>query len=134
MTLNQLINETGITLTSERVSNNPHMDGSERMNNYKVKLRAKHLGNATMRLYYSKGYGHNGAEPTADEVLDCLASDASFVVNSRSFEDWCADLGYDTDSRKAEKTFKTCERQAERLQKFLGTEYYETLLWNIERL
>ena len=134
MTLEQFIAETGIVLTSEWVDRNPHMEDSDRMDNYKVKLRGKLLGNATMRLYYSKGVGLNGIEPTADEVLDCLASDASGIENAGSFEDWCGECGCDTDSRKAEKIFKECEKQAERLRRFLGPDYYATLLWNIERL
>lgn len=134
MTLNQFIIETGIVLTSESTSLNPHMADSERMDNYKVKLRGKRLGNATMRLYFSKGTGHNGAEPTASEVLDCLASDAAGVANSNGFADWCREYGYDTDSRTAEKIFNTYTRQASRLKAFLGAEYFKTLLWNIERL
>jgi hypothetical protein len=134
MTLEQFITETGITITSQPADCNPHMEGSDNMDNYRVKLRAKKLGNATMRLYYSKGVGHNGAEPTADEVLDCLASDASGVENANGgFESWCDEYGY-TDSRRAEKTFKVCEREAQKLNKFLGGEYYHTLLWEIERL
>lgn len=132
MTLEQFIAETGIVLTSEYADNNPHMEDSNSMDNYKVKLRGKRLGNATMRLYFSKGYGHHGVEPTAAEVLDCLASDAS-GVDDNDFDDWCAEYGYETDSRRAEKTFKVCKQQAQRLNKFLGDEYYETLLWSIER-
>lgn len=133
MTLQEFIAETGIVITSEWTDRNPHMDGSDGMDNYHVKLRAKRLGNATMRLYFSKGYGHKGAAPTIDEVLDCLASDASGIENSPSFNDWASDYGYDVDSRRAEKTFKTCERQADRLKRFLGESYFSQLLWEIER-
>lgn len=57
MTLQEFISETGIVLTSQPADHNPHMEGSERMDNYQVKFRAKNLGNATMRLYFSKGVG-----------------------------------------------------------------------------
>lgn len=134
MTLQQFIDETGIVLTSVYTSHNPHMEGSESMDNYHVKLRAKKLGNATMRLYFSKGVGLKGAVPTADEVLDCLASDASSIENAGCFAEWASEIGYDEDSRRALKTFNTCERQAQRLNKFLGAEYYHQLLWDIERL
>lgn len=132
MTLQQFIDKLGITISNQPTGENPHMEDSGRMDNWKVKLRSKKQG-TTMRLYYSKGVGHHGAEPTADEVLDCLASDTAGIDNSNGFNDWCSEYGYDTDSRRAEKTYRQCERQAERLKKFLGEEYYNDLLWNIER-
>lgn len=65
------------------------------------------------------------------EVLN--ASDAAGVENATSFEDWCEEYGYDTDSRCAERTFKACKHATERLKNFLGNDLYETLLWKIER-
>lgn len=59
-------------------------------------------------------------EPTAREVLECLASDACGVENARSFEEWADDLGFDPDSRKAERTFRACERQTAKLRRLLG--------------
>jgi hypothetical protein len=88
---------------------------------------------AKMTVYFSKGIGHHGAEPTTEEVLSCLADDAAGVENSPSFEDWCSEYGYDTDSRKAEKIFKACEHQATRLKNFLGDDLFEQLLWKVER-
>jgi hypothetical protein len=41
------------------------------------------------------------------DVLACLASDAS-ALDCASFEEWAADLGYDTDSRKAETVYRAC--------------------------
>ena len=89
-----------------------------------------------MRLttYFSMGYGHHGAEPSAFEVLSCLASDAASIENARSFEDWAADLGWDADSRKAEKCFKACEHSAKRLKAFLGDDLYQTALYRTEGL
>ena len=63
------------------------------------------------------------SEPNAATVLDCLASDASGVESSRGFEDWCGDYGYDVDSRKAERTFKACEKVARNLRRLLGDDY-----------
>ena len=45
--------------------------------------------------------------------------------NLLGFDAWCADFGYDTDSRKAEKTFKACEHQAARLKTFLESSLYQ---------
>jgi hypothetical protein len=87
-----------------------------------------------MTLTFSKGIGHHGAEPTVTEVLGCLASDASGVENAGGdFEEWCSEYGYDTDSRTAERIFKACQHQANRLKSFLGDEAFEQLLWHTER-
>lgn len=58
--------------------------------------------------------------PTAAGVLYCLLSDTASVDNARSFEEWANDLGYDTDSRKAEALFRSCEEQAVEVHDFLG--------------
>jgi hypothetical protein len=50
-----------------------------------------------------------------------------------TFEDWCAEYGYDTDSRKAEHIYKTVRKQTVELAGFLGPELYEALL-KTERL
>lgn len=59
-------------------------------------------------------------EVTAADVLSCLALDAGST--NQSFESWCADLGYDSDSRRAEATYKACQRNAVRLTRLLGND------------
>lgn len=59
--------------------------------------------------------------PTAYDVLYCLISDAD--VENYDFEEWAENLGYDTDSRKAEKTYNQCVAQTKKLHKFLGDDY-----------
>ena len=86
---------------------------------YKVRLRYKRR---TMTFPFYQGYGHT-KDPEASGVLECLLSDASSVECFRGFEDWCSDLGYDTDSRKAEKTYKACKSIAKRLRSFLGDDF-----------
>ena len=129
-TMKQFANRNKIRATVEWADSNPHMPDSKNMNHFKVILR--HAGRQ-MTLLFSQGYGISG-EPTAADVLNCLASDSSSVENARSFEDWAADLGYDTDSRKAEKIFKACEIQATKIKKFLGEDLYKKLLWDTEGL
>lgn len=75
-------------------------------------------------------------KPSLESVLDCLISDAASIVNSGlKFEDWCAEYGYDEDSRKAEKTFNACKEQAQALERFIGSdEDFTTLLFNTKRL
>lgn len=51
--------------------------------------------------------------PHAASVLHSLILDSSAV--GQSFESWCADFGYDSDSRKAYATYEECQRNADKL-------------------
>lgn len=133
-TINDFIADQHITATAEWSDRNPNMDEDSKnpMDHWRVVLQRS--GGKRMTVYFSKGRGHNGKPAEASEVLDCMASDAAGVENAQSFEDWASEYGYDTDSRKAHRTYSICKRQAERLKKFLGDEAYEKLLWDMERL
>jgi hypothetical protein len=55
----------------------------------------------------------------------CFVSDA--ISGLESFENFCGEFGYDTDSRKAEKTYKLCKRayvKFERVSGFSDDEMY----------
>lgn len=71
---------------------------------------------ARMTVQYSMGSAHTNP-PTLASVLESLRMDASAPA---SFADFCADLGYDMDSRQAEKTWKACRSIAVRLRKLIG--------------
>ena len=116
----------GVTISSEMVGENPNFqDPTPGSWHWKVKLQRRRP-RRQLTTFFTMGPALN-REPGVEEVLDCLCSDASTVDNARSFEDWCSDLGYDTDSRKAEKTFKAVETQTGRLKAFLGDEYEAAL-------
>lgn len=46
--------------------------------------------------------------PSAMDILYCIMSDDP---HNASFECWCDDLGYDPDSRKAERIYLACVQQ-----------------------
>lgn len=69
--------------------------------------------------------------PTLVDVLECLSLDASSVLNSPRFEDWCADYGYDTDSRKAEEIYRACQGQTGQLRQVVGGEALEELAFEV---
>jgi hypothetical protein len=132
MNIKEFIRKPVTSIEVEWADSNPNMDSDPKWqaNHYKVKLRR---AGKQLTTYFSMGIALSN-EPSAEDVLDCLASDACGVENARSFEDWCSEYGYDTDSRKAEKTFKLCTKQARQLRQFLGDDDYQTLLWKTERL
>lgn len=76
--------------------------------------------------YYNPrpGTSHYGRKklppPTAADILYCVVLDASCI--GQSFEDWAADMGADSDSRKAERTYHDCVRQTESAMRVLGRE------------
>jgi hypothetical protein len=74
-----------------------------------------------MTVSYYMGSAFNGRPPTSREVLAGLLLDASCAAES--FEDFCTNLGYDVDSIKALKVYKTCKGISARLHKFLGNAY-----------
>ena len=68
-----------------------------------------------------RAYGEKKYRPTAADVLGCLISD--FTSIGRTFEDWASDLGYDTDSRKAERTYLLVQSQAVTFRRLAGAHY-----------
>lgn len=46
--------------------------------------------------------------PSIEDVEESLVKDAEGVSHGESFEDFCCEFGYDTDSRRAEKIFNEC--------------------------
>lgn len=57
------------------------------------------------------------AHPTAYDVLACISSD---IDVADTFEEFCADLGYDTDSRTAFATFQECAELSRKLLRFFS--------------
>lgn len=128
LTLEQFIKSAGISMTAERTDRNPNMDDSANMDHWRVVLKA---GRSRLTTYFSMGYGYHGKAPKASEVLSCLASDASSA--DESFEDWCANYDFDTDSRKAERTYRAVQSSTAKLRKFLGESVFDTLLYHTEQ-
>lgn len=132
--LEQFIREQRITAKARWADSNPHMSDqkwAQTANHWKVVLRRQ---GKRLTIPFSQGSAITH-EPTAEDVLDCLASDSAGIENARGdFEEWAREYGYGTDSRTAEREFKLCEKQAEKLKAFLGDGAYEELLWETERL
>ncbi len=92
-------------------------DDKQPMNGYRVTLRYQGR-RMTVPFWTGIGWTH---EPSAADVLDCLASDAGSA--QLSFEDWCEELGYDSDSRKAERTYNATLKQTEALRRLMGDDF-----------
>lgn len=131
--MSKFVVDNKISMSAEWADRNPNMADDEwaaSASHFKCILRR---GAHRMTIYFSQGPAITG-EPTAEHVLDSVASDAA-GVEDQSFEDFCGEYGYDTDSRRAEKTYNACRKSAEKLRKFLGDEeLYQDLLYKTDRL
>lgn len=72
--------------------------------------------------------------PTIEDVLNSIGSDAASIASARTFSDWCSELGYDDDSRKAERIYNACVDQYRELGEELGHAAREELMFQTERL
>ncbi len=133
MTIREFIRQHRLTFLWQSADRNPHFtddDWSRSASHYRCTIRQ---GRKRIGTYYSMGSAHSNP-PTLEMVLDSLASDAASYLNSRSFEEWASDLGFDPDSRKAEKTYNAIAVQVGQLIRLLGDDGVKTLAFKVERL
>lgn len=138
MHIKQFIARHGITMTADWADRNPNMDGdpewARMASHWRCRLVKSRDRRRQLTVYFSQGPAH-ASNPKVDDVLDCLAMDAAAIENASSFEDWCSEYGYDTDSRRAERIYNVCRREAKRLKQFIGNDAaYRTLLFDTEKL
>jgi hypothetical protein len=65
------------------------------------------------------------SDPDANSVMACLVSDA--MMSGYTFEDFCSELGYDSDSRRAEQIWKACRKIDEQLHRLFGADYGQAI-------
>jgi hypothetical protein len=63
--------------------------------------------------------------PSAADVLHSLILESSAA--DQTFESWCDEFGYDSDSRKAEATYRACLANADKLARVLDRQAREEL-------
>ena len=117
-----------------------YMQGIGHAPSYKASVRALGHANSLMRfealLHEAEkgtraprvGLFHGPAltPPSAADVFYSLSMDAS-VLDSATFEEWASELGYDTDSRAAEKIYRLCLDIALKLRAAIGEAGLEQL-------
>jgi hypothetical protein len=133
MTLDEFIGKYGLQMTVASIDSNPNFSADDKWlataHHYRCIIKR---GKKRMTVPFSQGSAVTNP-PTLPDVLDCLAMDSGAQLSS--FEDWCGDFGYDLDSRKAEKLFRVCRRQAQSLLRLLGSQAaLEDLIYQTDRL
>lgn len=78
---------------------------------------------------WSDTYGQLNKKPILPKLRDVVWSlimDGN-AIDHRDFEDWASDFGYDTDSRKAEATYRACLDIGLKMRNTLGESKLEKL-------
>ena len=113
----------GLILTSKKVSERKDGLMDRGMDHWDCTLMYE---GSTYGFYFSKGFGHKGAAPTMEEILDCFKSDLAY--SDLDFDEFCEDLGYNNDSIKDKKIYKATMAQNEAVIDLLGEDLIEDLL------
>jgi hypothetical protein len=106
-------------------------DWANNMNQYTVRFyRGSDTANACDFDYF-KGVSLT-EPPTQWEVLESLISDYYTVRDGVTFEDWADDMGYNSDSRKAEKTYNEVIENSRKLLSLLTLREIEQLHYDFQ--
>lgn len=141
MTYAQFCTQHGIQIVATRTLRNPHMAEAKNappMDHWHVLLTCAVPMHGTdyralrsMKLHFSKGSAHKGAQPTAAEVLESLALDAQTFgpeCSGVTFDEWCGEYGFSSDSISALKAYQAAQSQSRRLRELVGPELFARLL------
>jgi len=79
-------------------------------------------GKKSYTFEFGQSIAQGSNTPTLYDVLTCLQK---YEVGS--FEDFCRDFGYDTDSRTAEKTYKAVVKEFQAMQRLFNSDELEVL-------
>lgn len=116
MNAKEFVNTYNVREDVKPAEGNPEWDHPH--NGWRVTLK---MGRRRMTVPFYSGLA--AGEPRAEDVLDCLVSDAFGYLNTRHFEDWANEYDLDSDSRAAERTYRQIGQLTGQLQKFLGDRF-----------
>lgn len=86
--------------------------------------KEKTLSDLSFDFWGSVNDAKTAKRPTAYDVLACISMD---IHCPSTFADFCAEYGYDEDSRAAHATFKRCATFARKLRAFFSEKEIEGL-------
>jgi hypothetical protein len=66
-------------------------------------------------------------KPLLPDVLNSILSDGSAYFDAETFEDWCSNFGYDSDSIKAKKMYDVCDETGRKMVQALGKQEIDEL-------
>lgn len=114
------------TITAEYTGSKPADwgNGRENWNHHRITVYSSRTNKRTgFDFWASIMNPHVDSRADVLSAFECFVSDA--LAGRDSFEDFCAEFGYDTDSRRAERTWKACKRSWEKLIRVSGYDINE---------
>jgi hypothetical protein len=123
MTIEQLLSK--IKIKSEYMGDS-NKDGWK-AHEYTVNIR---YNDKSIRIKYFQGMAHDIDDIKLDDALYALQNDAQY--GSMSFEEFCHEIGYDSDSISDNKIYKACVKNSERFNKLFNTDEQELLTIHFE--
>ena len=113
---NDFLQKTGATLKADLLGNFPYFDSDKESRDvYQITITRGGRKPWTFRFGQSIRNSDGVTKPTAYDVLSCVQR-----YDIGTFDDFCSDFGYDTDSRKAEKTYFAVQREVSECQRIFG--------------
>lgn len=109
-----ILESIGVSLHCEQTGERPDGLMPESQTHFKCKVSR---GNVNKKFYFSCGK-NLATGPGLTDLMSCLFLDASFA--EYDFDDFCSNLGYDVDSRKAEKIYKWTIKNTKKLRKLFN--------------
>ena len=122
MTIAETLTDMGVTMVATLARD--EFDGHTNRNGQSVWAITIVRNGQSMQVPYSMGPAH---KPTLDDVLWSIVMDAQCVAYGETFEEFSENLGYDEDSRKAEKAFNACRDEYFGLIRLFGQDGFEEL-------
>lgn len=92
------------------------------MNDYKVKLS---YNNNSMKIDFHMGKALKQTDLTIESVINSLLLD--YIDYNTTFEDFCDEFGYSSDSIKASKIYKQCQKNTEKMNNLFYVDELESL-------
>lgn len=115
---------TRISLKFLEYNSMPWDLNGERRNIYRIRLQVGRKSH-TMTFGQSIVASNRNEDPSAYDVLSCLCK-----ADPGTFEDFCADMGFDTDSIRARDSYRAVQKEWKALER-LYTEDQRYLLSDI---
>lgn len=114
-------------LAAERTTS-PWDKDNRKVNKFKVSIKVGDK-RTSFDFYGSINDCNNGViemqENDLKHALYCFVSDSCSAKDT--FENFCGEFGYDTDSRSAERIYKACVKSLEKYERLTAADIYEVV-------
>ena len=124
----KLINNIKLSLARADYTEDDYKDEWKKTaNKYKARIT---YNKKSMTIIYYTGSGWK-KDPVLEDILGSILQDTTYL--DYGFEDFANAMGYDPDSRKAEKIYKEVQKQAKKINRIFSKEEQEELLTYLEK-